>query len=141
MGLDCSHDAFYGAYGAFNRLRKMVAAGCGGSFPPHDPEFRLDEGAEPEAGHWYFDDDVVPAEHVEGCMLFLAHSDCDGILTPDECVKVAAFLRWVAEPAYRAGGGKWATGLLTRWGVQGTIERFAEGCEAAAAAGENLVFA
>ena len=35
MGLDVSHDAFHGAYSAFNRLRQFVCAATGGSFPPH----------------------------------------------------------------------------------------------------------
>lgn len=35
MGLDTSHDAFHGAYSAFNRLRQEVSRARGGSFPPH----------------------------------------------------------------------------------------------------------
>jgi hypothetical protein len=36
MGLDCSHDAFHGAYSAFNSFRKFICKAIGGSFPPHE---------------------------------------------------------------------------------------------------------
>ncbi len=36
MGLRCSHDAFHGAYSAFNRFRQFIAAAIGGSHPPHE---------------------------------------------------------------------------------------------------------
>jgi len=35
MGLDTTHDAFHGAYSAFNRFRQIVCRAIGGSFPPH----------------------------------------------------------------------------------------------------------
>ena len=35
MGLDTSHDAFHGAYSAFNSLRQEVAHVVGGSYGPH----------------------------------------------------------------------------------------------------------
>lgn len=35
MGLDISHDAFHGAYSAFNSLRQEVAHAVGGSYGPH----------------------------------------------------------------------------------------------------------
>lgn len=82
MGLDTTHDCFHGAYSAFNRFRQYIAKGCGGSFPPHDPEFRDDDGNKPLPGHWYYEPKIVPEEHREGMTLFLGHSDYDGIFTP-----------------------------------------------------------
>ena len=137
MGLDCSHDAWHGAYSAFKRFRRMIAMACGGSWPPHDPEFRMPDGSKVGDGWWFTDDDVVPADHHEGCDIFMGHSDCEGEISPGDCLKVAGFLRWVA-PRLQAAG----TGHLSplSMGPRDRAVRFAEGCEAAAAAGEPLVF-
>lgn len=134
MGLDTTHDCFHGAYSAFNRFRQYIAKGCGGSFPPHDPEFRDDDENKPLPGHWYYEPKIVPEEHREGMTLFLGHSDCDGIFTPQEAIKVAKFLRWVA-PRVQA----------VEWGhIQGPVDarilKFAEGCELAASRNENVEF-
>ena len=52
MGLDISHDAWHGAYSAFNRFRQKVAQAMGGSYPPHyiydKIGYRLYEGADPD---------------------------------------------------------------------------------------------
>lgn len=113
MGLDCTHGAWSGPYSAFNRWRRKVAAACGGSFP----------------GRNFYDPAVVPEAHREGAALFLGHSDCEGILAPAECRKVAAFLRWVAPRVPEQGRPDRDFAL-----------QFAAGCERAAAAGEDLLF-
>jgi hypothetical protein len=106
MGLNCSHGAFDGAYSAFNRLRKYVAAACGGSWPPHgsgsedaDGKFVWTPHPNPEYCDdkvWYYEPEVVPEEVRKGMLLFLGHSDCDGELSPDQCREVSKFLCWVA---------------------------------------------
>jgi len=59
MGLDCSHNAFSGAYGAFDDFRSVVAKAAG-------------------VDYWGFD-----AEHGSGLQILMFHSDCDGDLTPE----------------------------------------------------------
>jgi len=140
MGLDCSHDAWHGAYSAFNRFRQSVAKACGGSFPPHDPGYADvdDLGRVILGDQWYYETSVVPGCHLAGMTAFLGHSDCDGVLTPAECVQVAAFLRWAAcrIPTTPVS----AATLHITWRPRDAAIRFAEGCEAAAQAGEDLEF-
>lgn len=121
MGLDVSHDAWNGAYSRFNRFRATIAASCGGVWFPGGP-FSNDKWS-------YFSAEKVPTEHHAGMAVFMEHSDCDGEISPADCVRVAAWLRWVAPslPREPEDMASWA-------------ERFAAGCEAAAAAGEALGF-
>lgn len=143
MGLDCSHDAYRGGYSSFNRFRQGVAEACGGSFPPH----RVAIPAEVEAGaaaagvpvhEWvWWDDEVVPAEHLRACRLFLQHSDCDGEIGAADCPEVAAFLRWCAPRMTREAVGHLACNGPTEGA---TALRFAVGCELAASLVEPLVF-
>ncbi len=142
MGLDCSHGAFSGAYSAFNRFRKHIAGACGGSFPPHR---RADlerirsmsdyDGEEIREDLWYFDPERVPAEHHNAMSVFMLHSDCGGSIAPWDCEEIAHWLDWCA-PSLPTGG----SGHLGRLGVRGTAVRFADGCRAAAAAGDGLRF-
>lgn len=139
MGLDTTHDCFHGAYSAFNRLRKAVARACGGSFPPHLPDYDaafLAREPCPDRDMWYFEDEVVPPEHLDGMRAFLGHSDCDGILTPTDAALVEAFLRWASPLVETGGGGHIARG----GGARAMAEQFAAGCEVAVAAGEPVEF-
>ena len=147
MGLNCSHDAFDGAYSAFNRLRGYVAAVCGGSYPPHgsgsedragkfvwtphpNPEYRDDKS-------WYYDDTLVAEEIREGMTLFLGHSDCDGELSPAECREVSKFLCWVVAIGHEQETG----GHLVSFGdMRAVVKQFIEGCDDAAENEEPLEF-
>jgi hypothetical protein len=80
MGLNCSHDAFYGSYFMFNRLRQIVAGAIGGSFPDHLDK-RLDNDL------WYWGDGYSTETH-PGLFVFMSHSDCDGEISPENCLKV-----------------------------------------------------
>ncbi len=140
MGLDVSHDAWRGSYGAFNRFRQALAKVIGGSFPPHDPEWvkecEAEEGEPVNHEWWYWEPDDFPEEHHHAAKVFLCHSDCDGEISPEDCIKVAAWLRWAAEQLTDEGSGH-----LTRMGgYAGAAIRFAEGAERAAEAGEPLQF-
>jgi hypothetical protein len=133
MGLDCSHNAFSGAYSSFNRLRQYVAKVAGGSFPPHnDPALDWNQ--------WYFESAIVPNNTVRGMHLFLEHSDCDGEFSPEECSLVAEFLDWIVSQDVSSTA---ALGHLARNGpdMKDSVRRFSDGCKAAAAAGESLEFA
>ncbi len=93
MGLDCSHNAFSGAYSAFNRLRQFVCAATGGSFPPHwmygpNGEILRD----PDGATRYHTQ--IPSDRFQcgegytrdkwpGLFEFLTHSDCDGEISGD----------------------------------------------------------
>lgn len=158
MGLDTTHDAFHGAYSAFNRLRQMVCRAAGGSFPPHDPERLRLLGAEDVAPNWWVVPDEVTEETHPGLYAFLKHSDCDGKLTPGECLQVAndleALLPKIAElddGDVRGGTSftKTADGIkidhhpghLARvGGYVGATKKFIDGCRLAAMRGESLEF-
>lgn len=99
MGLDTSHDAFHGAYSAFNNLRQEVAHAVGGSYGPHwlraySGELARDKDGYPiidtslEPDKFYLPDEVT-REKYPGLWEFLLHSDCDGEISPEMCVKVA----------------------------------------------------
>lgn len=138
MGLNCSHGAWDGPYSKFNRFRQYVGKACGGSFPPHDAEFveryRAETGEEPDARDVIWDDEVIPADLLRGGKTFLEHSDCDGEISPADCIHVARFLRWAA-PLMPAAGSARGPDDPQAW-----AERFASGCDRAAMAGEPLTF-
>ncbi len=137
MGLDCSHDAFHGAYSAFNRFRQTVANAMGGSFPPHT-EGRLDNDGKPfDRDMWYWGDDYAEETH-PGLAVFMCHSDCDGEISPSNCLLVANDLESLL-PAIDAQG--LGVGHIEHQGGYGAVARkFIAGCRAAAAAGETLDF-
>lgn len=78
MGLDFSHCDASWAYSGFDRFRKRLANDIGFKEYEHinttnDPLYEKIK-----------DDGLLP---------LLAHSDCDGELTPEECLRVAPRLR------------------------------------------------
>ena len=81
MGLDTTHDAFHGAYSAFNQFRRFIAKGMGGSYPPHEDK-KLDNN------FWYWDDEYNENTH-KGLFILLNHSDCDGEISSEDCLNVA----------------------------------------------------
>lgn len=159
MGLDVSHDAFHGAYSAFNRLRQMICRAVGGSFPPHSDKELLAklEVETPLHDHWYVPDDITP-ESSPGLYAFLEHSDCDGDIDPATCDLVAneleLLLPKIAEmdDGDQTGGTSFAReggrivvshhpGHFARLGgYTGATKKFIEGCRLAASSGEKLEF-
>jgi len=133
MGLDVSHDAFSGAYSAFNRFRNGLAKATGGSYPPHDdPE--LDDTL------WYSGDNWSPANH-PGLTIFFNHSDCDGEISPEDCILVANELEMFLPAMGEIDKESPAWGhLLRAGGWEVTLRKFIAGCRAAAAANEPLEF-
>lgn len=149
MGLDCSHDAFSGAYSAFNRFRQTVARAMGGSFPPHyvygpdnkpipDGEYSLKRDTSKNEEAWYWGEGYGHETH-PGLAEFMRHSDCDGEILPEMCAKVAdeleALLPDIERVAPPDGGHIGRDG-----GYVAVTKRFIDGCRAAAAAGEPLTF-
>lgn len=148
MGLDCSHDAFHGAYSSFNRFRQEVCHAIGGSFPPHWLINHNGEVARDKAGYplhdtslddklIYFPDDGLDDD--SGMYAFLVHSDCDGEISPEMCVKVADDLEAILpkiESLKNQGGGH----IQARGGYAEVLKKFIAGCRLAAANNEPLVF-
>lgn len=146
MGLDVSHDAWGGAYSAFNRFRQAIAWATGGSFPPHyrrnedgtmkaqiDGSLILALDMDPE--QIYFDDGFT-RETNPGLYEFLTHSDCDGEIAPDICAKLADEMEALLPKldSLNEGGGHMPHGPAA------AARRFIKGCREAAAAGEPLEF-
>lgn len=148
MGLDTTHNAFHGAYSAFNRLRQEVARARGGSFPPHydyapdgsikerDGRLMRKEGLDDQYIYWADDFDK---EGEPGLYEFLIHSDCDGEIAPDMCLKVADELERLL-PKIAAGSPMSGGHIAAYGGFVKTVELFIAGCRAAAAEGVPLEF-
>lgn len=145
MGLDTTHDAFHGAYSAFNSLRQEVAACIGGSYPPHwlrafNGELARDKDGYPirdlslDGEKAYFPDGLQ--ESSPGMFEFLSHSDCDGEIAPEMCAKVADALEAVLPDMPTRGVGH----IAARGGYREVLRKFIAGCRAAAAKGEPLGF-
>jgi len=146
MGLDCSHDAFHGAYSAFNSFRQAVAFAIGGSFPPHykrdekgsflrDEADKLIRDTSLDDESVYTGDDYTQ-EKYPGLFEFLSHSDCDGEISPEMCKAVADDL----EPLLEKMPDECFGHIARDGGYRQVLQRFIDGCRAAHAAGEPLDF-
>lgn len=140
MGLDCSHDAFHGAYSSFKRFRQAVCYVMGGSYPPHDKNNGLlwSSEKEPEDSRWYWGHNYSRNTH-PGLALFLEHSDCDGELSPEDCLKVANDLEPLI-PRLAELGTDWGH-IAREGGFAEVCQKFVNGCRLAARRGEPLTFA
>ncbi|RYI30558.1 hypothetical protein EVU96_09080 [Bacillus infantis] len=133
MGLDTTHNAFHGAYSAFNTFRKFICESIGGSFPPHKDKTLKD-------GYWYFGEGYNTETH-KGLTEFLAHEDCEGEISPEMCKVVAdeleSILPYVEERArtIEAHGH-----ILRDGGYVAVTKRFIEGCRLAHERNEPLEF-
>ncbi|OMF38784.1 hypothetical protein BK133_00855 [Paenibacillus sp. FSL H8-0548] len=133
MGLDTSHNAFHGAYSSFNRFRKVVAEAAGGSYPPHK-----DENMDKE--NWYWDSSYSK-EANPGLYEFFNHSDCDGEISPEMCVKVADELEKLLPRIEELSKGTDGGGHIARdGGFVEVTKRFITGCRSAAGENEPLIF-
>lgn len=78
MGLDISHGDFSISYGGFNALRRKICEAMGGKWPDRCDCDDI----------WYWGKGYNE-ENSPGLYEFLTHSDCDGYISPEMCVKVA----------------------------------------------------
>lgn len=112
VGLDFSHTDAHWGYGGFMRFRGRLASAIG---------FDLEE-MEGFRGTRSFDEMTDPIKPL------LDHLDCDGVLTPEECMQVAPRLRE----------------LVADWADDDYDKRhallLAEGMDEASQAGEDLQF-
>jgi len=134
MGLDVSHGAFSGAYSSFNRFRQAIAKVTGGSFPPHRADA---DGIVMDDDVWYWGDGFSESTH-RGLFVLLSHSDCDGEISPEDCVKVADELESLLPQLDAIGDG--SGHILRDGGYGGVARKFIAGCREAAAANESLEF-
>jgi len=131
MGLDISHDAFCGAYSAFNRFRQAALKAFGGSWPPHD-----NESLEP--GRWYWESSK---EENPGLYEFFCHSDCDGEIEPELCGKLADELELLLPKIEELEGMFPAGGHIERNGGYAQVTKdFIAGCREAHSLNEPLEF-
>lgn len=136
MGLDCSHDAFHGAYSAFNRFRQAIAKAMGGSYPPHETEYHED-GDKLLPNMWYWGKEYNELLH-PGLYVFLSHSDCDGEISPVNCIMVANDLEKLLPIIEKYGVG---VGHIEReGGFGGVCQKFINGCRLAYKNSEALEF-
>lgn len=135
MGLDTSHDAFHGAYSAFNNFRRFLLKSIGGSFPPH-------ENKELKGGHWYWEEESeYSSETHKGLLEFFAHSDCDGEISPEMCKLVADELEEILPKVQELAEIEPSYGHIARDGGWVAVTNlFIEGCRLAHKCNEPLEF-
>ena len=136
MGLDTSHDAWHGAYGAFTRWRHKLAEVAGyevakveGAYGPRETVL-IDWGHIQEKnyeGDW----DEIPSDPL---ILLIAHSDCDGVIHPEHAKPLADRLEELV-PLLPEGE---APGHVRDW--RDKTQQFIDGLRAAAEAGEDVDF-
>lgn len=135
MGLDTTHNAFHGAYSAFNNLRRFLLKSIGGSFPPHEDKKLQD-------GYWYWGEGTgFSSDTHKGLLEFFSHSDCDGEISPEMCNIVADELELILPKVEELSKTEEAHGHILRDGgyVEAT-KRFIKGCRMAHKMNEPLKF-
>lgn len=96
MGLGFSHGGAHWSYSSFNEFRQRVCQSVGinlyeirGFFTKAERKEGFETQNWPEKRPWEeIDDPIVP---------LMNHSDCDGVMTPEECAQVAPRLREIVE--------------------------------------------
>ncbi|MED3440267.1 hypothetical protein P4393_12450 [Bacillus subtilis] len=133
MGLDTTHDAFHGAYSAFNNFRRFLLKSIGGSYPPHENKELMD-------GYWYFGDGYSAETH-KGLAEFFRHSDCDGEINPEMCKIVADELEAILPQVEELSKSEPSYGHILRdGGWVAVTKQFIEGCRLAHERDEPLEF-
>lgn len=135
MGLDTTHDAFHGAYSAFNSFRRFLLKSIGGSFPPH-------ENKELKDGYWYWgEESSYSSETHKGLLEFFRHSDCDGEISPEMCKVIADELEEILHKIEELAKTEPAYGHIERDGGWVAVTKgFIEGCRLAHEQNEPLEF-
>lgn len=123
MGLDTTHGAWHGAYSAFNRFRHELALRIGIDLKEY---IGYDFG--PEQG-------TKELESIDHPLMDLFnHSDCDGILTPEQCKKIADGLDMVIKASIPDEDNYHGMSFIER------CITFRDGCLLAYSRKENLEF-
>lgn len=105
MGLDTTHNCWHGPYGAFTRFRNELARAAGYTVRP----LTLEESMELGIGgdHVEIDWDVFKLKNYFGewdappgddpLLYLLVHSDCEGVIHPEQGVQIAERLEQLAD--------------------------------------------
>lgn len=137
MGLDISHDAWHGAYGAFTRWRHQIAetAGYWVASVNYDDGSKMDcvmlDWGHLPPGHLMGEWPETPADPL---VVLFTHQDCEGVIHPTQAGPLADRLEELL-PLLPEGDGP---GHVRNW--RDTTQKFIDGCRAAVAAGEPLDF-
>jgi len=133
MGLDCSHDAFHGAYQAFNGLRQKVAEAWGGTYPPHKDKTLKED-------MWYAPDEYPdPQKTAPGLFIFFTQSDCGGAISWLDCAIVAKELEELLPKVAELEDGT-HNHIQSVGGYAAALKKFIAGCRQAAHLKEPLTF-
>lgn len=132
MGLDISYNAWHGSYSEFHNFRVAIcrAAGYGDLNRYRGFDWSRSRNA-PKCPHW----------RTDPLWALLDHSDCSGeIRSRTNLLGIATRLRELVKSGdlERIGSETW-NNSLHKW-IPKAVLQFARGCEAAAKAGEPLVF-
>lgn len=143
MGLDTSHGCWEGSYSAFTRWRNTLAQAAGYKICQPSPE-EIANGVygpyiglpwgefRPEnyQGEW---NGFVPGD--DPLLYLLVHSDCDGVIHPEQAVHIARRL----EQLLPLLDDTEARGHI-RPSMRAKTQVFIDGLKAAVAAGEDVEF-
>lgn len=139
MSLDTSHDCWHGGYGSFSAWRTHIAQAAG--YPvkedwPHGggPSYELPWDLFPEERYYGEGWATQPVE--DPLLYLLVHSDCDGVIHPEEGRHIAARLEQLL-PAIEAQEPRYE--WLREEACRLTL-RFIAGLRKAAEAGEDVDF-
>ena len=135
MGLDTSHECWHGGYIGFGVWRTELARAAG--YKIHEkrigePDYELPWDMF-EAKNYQGDWDSPPGD--DPLLFLLAHSDCDGVIHPEQGIHIAARLEQLL-PLIRESN----PGRDIEW-MREKTQLFIDGLRKAHAAGEDVVFA
>ena len=137
MGLDTTHGCWHGSYGAFSRWRAELARVAG--YEQREPTLR-------DPSRYVLPWDMFKPENYQGewngfvpgddpLLYLLAHSDCDGVIHPEQGVHIATRL----EQLLPMLDDKETVGHITPH-MRGKTQTFIDGLKAAHKAGEDVGF-
>jgi hypothetical protein len=141
MGLDTSHDCFHGAYSSFTRWRHAVAEAAGFQILPVKYADGITSDTIMLEWHWATQDRLMGVWDKEAphpLYYLFVHSDCEGVIRPQEGIPLADALEGLLpELSKKEGlGGH----IDARGGTVSVTKKFIDGLREAAAAGEDVDF-
>lgn len=131
MTIDTSHNAFRGPVTRFFSLKRMICRVCGGSYPPHYPDDALLWGwgkIEPDPDIYYVGN-TYSRDKQTGLFIFLDFNIDAQTIPPESCALIARDLAPFVPRLEELDGG-----------FDEICQRFIDGCQQAADAGESLEF-
>lgn len=151
MGLNCTHEAWDGAYSAFGRWRDQVARAAGYAvWPVIYDDMKSQNGSgfgrDTVMIDWgHISEENIMGEWVETpsdpLIVLIAHSDCEGFIYREQQIPLAERLEGLIPALAEFENEQPGMGHIARWGgLAGCAKRFAEGLRRAHSAREDLGF-